>query len=138
MDQAESLVYRMCRHSFLSLWSYANPRKEPDGRELCDVLVVCSPDVIIFSVKHIGLTDSGRPEIDADRWRRRAIDESCKQIYGAERVLRKSSNVIRNDSSLGVILPNASEIRMHRVAVALGGKDRSACPSENSAKDLSM
>jgi len=115
-------VYRMCRHSFLSLWSYMNPRKKPQGKELCDVLVVCEPDVIIFSVKQIRLTNSGKPEIDAERWRRRAIDESCKQIYGAERILRTSPNVIKSDSLLGVPLPSASEIRIHRVAVALGGK----------------
>src|SRR5712692_6161508 len=122
MNEAELLVYRMCRHSFLSLWSYMNPRKKPQGKELCDVLVVCEPDVIIFSVKQIRLTNSGKPEIDAERWRRRAIDESCKQIYGAERILRTSPNVIKSDSSLGVLLPSASEIRIHRVAVALGGK----------------
>lgn len=122
MNEAELLVYRVCRHSFLSLWSYMNPKKKPQGKELCDVLVVCEPDVVIFSVKHITLTDTGRPAIDVERWRRRAIDESSKQIYGAERILRKSSHVIRSDSSLGVVLPNSGNIRIHRVAVALGGK----------------
>src|SRR5260370_8341652 len=122
MNGAELLVYRMCRHSFLSLWSYMNPRKKPQGKELCDVLVVCEPDVIIFSVKQIRLTNSGKPEIDAERWRRRAIDESCKQIYGAERILRTSPNVIKSDSFLGVPLPSASEIRSHRAAVAYAGQ----------------
>lgn len=122
MNEAELLVYRVCRRSFLSLWSYMNPKKKPQGKELCDVLVVCEPDVVIFSVKHITLTDTGRPAIDAERWRRRAVEESSKQIYGAERILRKSSHVIRSDSSLGVVLPNSGNIRIHRVAVALGGK----------------
>jgi hypothetical protein len=105
-----------------------NPRKKPQGNELCDVLVVCEPDVIIFSVKQIRLTNSGKPEIDAERWRRKAIDESCKQIYGAERILRASPNVVKNDSSPGVLLPSASQMRIHRVAVALGGKRQVALP----------
>ena len=105
-----------------------NPRKKPHGKELCDVLVVCEPDVIIFSVKQIRLTDSGDLEIDAQRWRRRAVDESCKQIYGAERTLKQSTSVIRNDSSIGLALPRAEEIRIHRVAVALGGKRKVGLP----------
>lgn len=127
-NKAEDLVYRVCRHSFLSLWSYANPKKKPQGKELCDVLVVCEPDVIIFSVKQIKLTNSGRPQIDADRWRKKAIDESCKQIYGAERVLKQSTHVIKNDDSPGVHLPNAAALRIHRVAVALGGERQVSLP----------
>jgi hypothetical protein len=52
MNKAELLVYRLCRKSFLSLWSYMNPRRKPSGKELCDVIVVCEPDVLIVSVKH--------------------------------------------------------------------------------------
>jgi hypothetical protein len=128
MNDAELLVYQMSRRSFLSLWSYMNPRTKPQGKELCDVLVVCEPDVIIFSVKQIALRSSGDPQTNADRWQRKAIDESCKQIYGAERILSKSTNVVRSDSSLGVSLPNASDIRIHRVAVALGGKKQVDLP----------
>lgn len=128
MNEAETLVYEICRRSFLSLWSYMNPRKKPYGKELCDVLVVCEPDVIIFSVKQIRLTNSGDPEIDAQRWRRKAVNESCKQIYGAERTLRQSTCVVRNDSSIGLDLPKAAEIRIHKVAVALGGKRKVGLP----------
>lgn len=51
---SEALVERLCHQSFLSLWSYANPRAGA-GKELCDLLVVCEPDLVIFSVKEIGL-----------------------------------------------------------------------------------
>jgi hypothetical protein len=53
---AEKFVYRMCKKSFLSLWSYANPLGKMD-KELCDILVVCGQDIVIFSVKHIELQD---------------------------------------------------------------------------------
>src|SRR6266566_1563143 len=36
MNEAELLIYRVCRHSFLSLWSYMNPKKKPQGKELCE------------------------------------------------------------------------------------------------------
>ena len=50
LNSTEQFVYRTCRKSFLSLWSYANPRGKP-GKELCDILIVCEPDLVIFSVK---------------------------------------------------------------------------------------
>jgi hypothetical protein len=128
VNEAEALVYEICRQSFLSLCSYMNPRKKPNGKELCDVLVVCEPDVIVFSVKRIRLANSGHPEVDAERWRKRAVDESCKQIYGAERILKQSKCVIGNDNSVGLALPKAAEVKIHRVAVALGGKRKGGLP----------
>lgn len=128
MNEAEKLVYEVCRRSFLSLWSYMNPRQKPFGRELCDVLVVCDPDVIVFSVKHIKLPNSGKPSVDAERWRRRAVDESTTQVYGAERIIRGSQQVVRHDSSAGVAFPAASDVRIHRIAVALGGGRRVGLP----------
>ena len=37
LNPSERFVYSACKASFLSLWSYANPRGEP-GKELCDIL----------------------------------------------------------------------------------------------------
>ena len=58
MNRSEDLVYKLCRESFLSLWSYANP-KGKNGKELCDVLIVSDPDIIIISVKDIELKTHG-------------------------------------------------------------------------------
>lgn len=122
-NDSEKLVYDICRRSFLCLWSYANPLRK-DGKELCDTKVVCDPDVIIFSVKDIGLTDSGDPSVDWKRWRKRAIDASAKQIYGAERWLDGCSHVIRSDASSGIKLPSREVRRVHRVAIALGDQGK--------------
>lgn len=89
---------------------------------MCDLLVVCAPDVVIFSVKEVALKDTGSPEVDWDRWRRKAIDESVKQLYGAERWIRNAPRVLRADGSPGLALPPADQLRVHRVAVALGGR----------------
>ena len=120
MNAAEQLVYDLCRKSFLSLWSYMNPRKKPNGKELCDVIVVCEPDVIIFSVKHVTMPKNGTPEVNMSKWRRRAIEESVAQLYGADRILKGLTTVIKNDSSPGIELLQPEERRIHRIAVALG------------------
>jgi len=124
MNKAEKLVQRMCHKSFLSLWSYANPQGKKKGKELCDVLVVCGRDVVIFSVKEIGASQSGDESVDWQRWHKHAVEQSCDQIYGAERWLKSAKHVIRNDGTSGLSLPNLEERRIHRIAVALGSKGR--------------
>src|SRR5262245_12411608 len=119
MTPSEELVFKLCRQSFLSLWSYANPIND-SGKELCDVLVVCEPDVLIFSVKEIGAKSSGDVEGDWARWTRRAIEDSAKQIYGAERWLGSASHVVRKEGTQGLPLPAPERRRVHRIAVALG------------------
>lgn len=123
LTPSEGLVEELSRRSFLSLWSETNPIARP-GKELCDVLVVCAPDVLVFSVKEIAYRDTGRPEVDEGRWTRAAVEESAKQIYGAERWLRRSDRVIRADGSLGLSIPAPDELRLHRIAVALGSNGR--------------
>lgn len=121
INATEEFVYRICKKSFLSLWSYLNPQGKSRGKELCDILVVIDPDVIIISVKDINLF-SNDEQSDFERWRKRAIDESVKQIYGAQRWLRQASHVIRKDGTLGIALPEKDLRRFHRIAVAFGGK----------------
>jgi hypothetical protein len=123
MNKAEEFVFHVCKETFLSLWSYANPLGK-SGKELCDILVVCDPDIVIFSVKEIELKESGDVRTDWDRWNRRSIEESAKQIYGAERWLRNATRVIKSDGSSGLRLPVERERRYHRVVVALGSKNK--------------
>lgn len=75
-NKAEEFVFHVCRETVLSLWSYANPLGK-NGKELCDILIVCEPDIVIFSVKEIKLTESEDVEKDWKRWNRRAIEESA-------------------------------------------------------------
>lgn len=98
------------------------PQGKERGKELCDVLVVCDPDVVIFSIKDIGLKKTDDPTVGWDRWRKKAIDDSCKQIYGAQRWIDSATNVITKDGEKGIAFPEPSRRRVHRVAVALGSK----------------
>ncbi len=104
INRAEKFLYSLSRRSFLSLWSYANPRGR-NNKELCDILVVCDPDILIISVKEIDFAGTGDSLVDQERWQRRAIDDSCKQIYGAARWLDTATNVIRSDNTAGLPLP---------------------------------
>lgn len=124
LTPTEQFVFQVCRSSFLSLWSYANPQGSQPGKELCDVLVVCDPDVLIFSVKGIKVTNHQDVAIQWDRWQRKAIDESCTQIYGAERWLAKSATAIQRDGTPGLHLPDLSRRRIHRLAVAIGSEGK--------------
>ncbi len=121
LNSSEEFVHWLCRRTFLSLWSYASPRGKK-GKELCDILIVCEPDIVIISVKEISVKNSSAGGVAASRWSREAIAGSVKQIYGAERHLSGSDHVIRADGSDGLPLPQSSSRRIHRIAVAFGSE----------------
>lgn len=123
--RSETLVGKLCQHSFLSLWTYPNPVGKK-GKELCDVLVVCDPHVVIFSVKECGVTNNGNIEVDWKRWRKSTIKESVAQIYGAERWIKeaKHKHVVKKDRTTGLPFPDSSRRQIHRIAVAFGSKGK--------------
>ncbi|MBD2606313.1 NERD domain-containing protein [Scytonema hofmannii FACHB-248] len=123
VNDSEEFVYKVCHKSFLSLWSYANPRGK-NFKELCDILIVCEPDIIILSVKDIKLTNSGDIETDWKRWLKKAIEDSAKQIYGAEKWIKSTSHIIQSDGTQGLPFPSSEVRRIHRIAVALGGDNQ--------------
>ena len=91
-NPAEAFVAQHCGGTFLSLWGIPNPIGKNASKELCDYLVVCGPDVLIVSVKEIGLATNPTKE-EADRWGRKAIEESVKQIAGAERHIAQRTSL---------------------------------------------
>lgn len=63
---AERYLARLCKRSFLSLWSYpavfrdqGRPGGKGDGKEVCDLLVVFENNVIIFSDKDCEFRGTG-------------------------------------------------------------------------------
>ncbi|HXI13242.1 MAG TPA: NERD domain-containing protein [Thermoanaerobaculia bacterium] len=126
----EAFVNGVCRTSFLSLWSYASPQGRTAGKEMCDVLVICDPDVVIFSVKEVQPKKNVRDTVRFGRWVRGAVDESVAQIYGAERFINsgKVAHVVQENGSEGLPYPDPQSRRIHRVAVALGGDDHFPVP----------
>jgi hypothetical protein len=122
VNTSEEFLDELCRRSFLTLWSYPTPQGKNASKELCDCLIVCDPDVIIFSVKDITLIDAGDPEVNWQRWQKRAIDESVAQLYGAARFVARSDGVVTSEGTVGLPFPDVAHRRVHLVAVALGGR----------------
>jgi hypothetical protein len=119
MTRTEEFVYNLCNRTFLSLWSFPNPIGKK-GKELCDVLIICEPDIIIFSVKEINIKDSGEFDTDTKRWMERAIDSSVKQIYGAERFIENTNRILLSDRNTEIELKKNNNWKIHRIAVSFG------------------
>ncbi len=133
LNRTEQFVSQVCEKSFLTFWCYANPQA-PNGKELCDVLVVCHPHIIVVSVKEIALNLEKDPEVAFKRWERKAVDASVSQLYGAERALAGMTQVIRRDGTPGLDLPSPDELRIHRIAVAFGDRNEAVTKSQDYGK----
>ncbi len=127
---SESFVYEVCSASFLSPWSHLNPQGEGPGRELCDILVVFDPHIIVFSVKDVALgVDETKP--NHARWLRKAVSGSLKQVHGAVRWLRGVDCVKASDGKLTIDLPPHERRIYHRISVACGGRREVAFGTED-------
>ena len=120
-NDSEAYVAALCERSFLPLWSYPNPTGKK-GKELCDLLVVCGRDVAIVSVKDIRPSPEADEPTRTQRWVKKAIDGSFRQLAGAERWLRTESRVTDADGARAVDLPPLDERRVYRIALAFGGE----------------
>jgi hypothetical protein len=131
VTDSERELYGYVSKSFLKLWSYPNlfidkrsNGGKTEGKELCDVLVVCGPHVIIFSDKSIEWPGGSDVSLSWSRWRRRAIDKSVDQIRGAARWIRDFPDRIFLDREcrvpLPISLPHPDVMQVHGVVVARG------------------
>lgn len=132
---SERYLAHLCQDTFLSMWSYPNLFRDQgqtggkgDGKEICDLLVVCGPDIIIFSDKSCTFPNTGDVNRDWTRWFKRSIKSSAKQVYGAERWIREYSERVFVDREctqpFPLSLAPAGDFQFHRVIVVLGAKER--------------
>lgn len=131
----EAYLEKLCRKSFLSLWSYPrvfndkkdNP-KARHGKEIVDLMVVFADHVILFSDKSCEFPNSGDLKIDWSRWKKKSIDKSIDQLYGAERWLRQFPDRAFIDpecsKKLPIQFPCPATAHFHRIAIANGAKAR--------------
>lgn len=136
---SERILADLGNQAFLSLWSYPNlyydkkQNNKGDGKELCDLLVVCGDDVIIFSDKHIAWQADRPIEVAWPRFYKRAVQESIDQILGAARWLDQHPDRIFMDAActrpLPIGLPAKDKRRVHGVVVAGGAY--TACQRHN-------
>ena len=128
VTEAERYLARLCRRTFLSLWSYPNVVRDEFvpgtkiGKEVCDLLVVFENRILIFSDKDCRVPATGNLELDWSRWFRGAVLESAKLAYGAESWLRRHPHRVFLDPTCTIPLlafPQIKEdTRFHLILVA--------------------
>ena len=131
INDSEKILAKLCDEVFLKLWAYPNPYGE-QGNELCDVLAVFEEHVFIFSIKDILFNTKKPPDVAWDRWKRKAIDESIKQVRGAEKWIRNNPEKIFLDAQCTEKFPlpiDIKNLKIHRIVVAFGAED--ACKNDS-------
>jgi hypothetical protein len=130
---SERYLARLAESTFLNLWCYANLYRDqrdgegPQGKELCDLLVVCGHHVLIFSDKAIMWPPAEDIDVAWARWFKRAIWKSGDQVKGAIRWLDQHPDRIFLDplcqQPFPLKLPGPNERKMHGIVVARGAAD---------------
>ncbi len=121
MNPSEQFVHQLCENSFLSLWCYPNPRGKKTGKELCDLLIVSDPDVIVISVKEVIFKETDKVDVAHRRWGKKSITESVNQIYGAEKWIKKTPQIVTKEGDCALPFPPSERMNIYRIAVAFGG-----------------
>ena len=82
----EKLLSRLCKNTFLDLFSYLNPVRE-DGKELCDLIAVFDDHVFIFFDREGRKFDNVEKDISVrwNRWKKEVIEKQIKALSGAEK-----------------------------------------------------
>lgn len=123
-DPSEELVFGHCQKLFFALWSYLNPLRH-DNDELCDVLVAFGDHLLIISVKRVDF-DPNAPNaaVQAERWRKRAIEKSLRQALGAKRYLMQQGRyeVRARGLTSKAVIENVASKRIHCISISLGSE----------------
>jgi hypothetical protein len=134
LTESEKFLSQLCKHSFLSLWSFPNTYKNDgmsngkgDGQELCDLLIVFGNHILIFSDKDCAYPQSENSYLNWSRWYRRAIKKNAEQIWMAEKWLLNFPNRIFLDKKcitpFPLEIPNKKNAIIHRIVVAHSGSN---------------
>jgi len=127
LTPTEKYLHKLCKKTFLSLWSYPGLYKGP-GDELCDLLVVFDNHILIFSDKDIKFPNTGDLKKDWQKWYRKAVLNSAKQAWGAERWIKKYPDKIFLDNKATVkfpfTLPDVTKAKFHLLTVAHNGSQK--------------
>jgi len=87
---AEEFVNSLSENAYLKYWCYPNPTDiDGDKKEICDLLILFFDTAIIISVKNYDLKGN------YERFKRKVIEKSSKQLFGAEKKLFKSQRPIK-------------------------------------------
>lgn len=125
-NSAEKYLSSLGEKNFLSLWSYPNVFYAP-AKELADLLIICGNDIIIFQDKWSVFPEKGDLLQSWKRWFKNTIAGASKQVWGAERILKRGGTVFLDaacKNSLPISLPKISEATFHLIVVTHGGSKK--------------
>ncbi len=117
-ENAESFVNELAIKTFLTDWCYLNPSL-PNGKELCDLLVIFDNVAIIWQIKDLKLDKNGHYK-DAE------VNKNLRQLAGARRQLFDLKTTIKlNNPRRSNELLNSSQItEIYLISILLGeGED---------------
>ena len=77
--KAEDFLHNLASKSFITDWCYPSPLL-PDGKELCDLLVIFDDIAIIWQVKDLKLQPDGK-------YKQGEVQKNLRQLSGARRQL---------------------------------------------------
>lgn len=134
---SERALSKLARKTFLSLWSFTNVYTDEgqsggkgDGKELVDLLVVFGNNVLLFSDKHCAFPTDKETNDAWQRWYKRAIEKSAKQLSGAEKFLRSFPDRVYVDklcqTKLPITIPRGDSAKYFLIAVTRGGNNATA------------
>ncbi|PKB42258.1 hypothetical protein AX016_0422 [Cellulophaga sp. RHA19] len=116
-EQAEELVNSLSKNAYLKHWCYPNPIDiDGDKKEICDLLILFFDTAIIISVKNYDLKGN------YERFKKKVIEKSSKQLFGAERKLFKSNRPVKiSHSEKGEEIFNPDDYKnIFRITVSAG------------------
>lgn len=118
--RAEQLIQELAERTFLTDWCYANPRL-PDGKELCDLLVVFDTTAIIWQIKDLDVNKEGA-------FRASDLEKNLRQLSGARRQLFDLKTKVKlSNPRRGTETLDPAKIKdFHLISVILGRSDRVA------------
>lgn len=133
MSDSEQYLQSLCQRTFLGLWTYPNPffnstnSQNGNEDELCDAIVVFGRRILIFSDKVAKLDLEKNARVGWNRWYRKAVLRSMRQLAGAERVITTHpSRVFSDRRCTQRLLPeDVSDFEIHRIVVVRGASEAS-------------
>jgi len=143
LTRTEQFLSKLCESTFLKLWSYPNPFKEP-GRELCDLIAVFENHVFLFFDREPKTFENDPVDIRLawERWKKEAIAKQIKAARQARAHVLRNPDEIYLDAKckarFPVKLPAANMI-VHTIIVAHGATE--ACKKlfpDNSSGSLAV
>lgn len=116
--KAEKVVHELAIRSFLTDWCYLNPNL-PNGKELCDLLIVFDDIVVIWQVKNLKVDGHGK-------YKKKEVEKNLRQLSGARRHLidLKTPIELENPRRGKKTFDPMTIRRVHLISVLLGeGED---------------